>query len=282
MKWPRLRWVCRPGLPTILDAPFGARPLRSYTTSRGTTRHDPALNVWRRASPRCVNTDKSRDITATVTTQRARMHIAPLFPTPLIQADLPGAGDVCRALRAAILTREQHDPGVQHSNLGGWQSAADFFEWGGDAATLLRASMIEVANRYTAILESTSFSQHPIEWRINAWANVNRAGQINDLHAHPGAFWSAVFYVDDGGADGGDTCGGAIEFTDPRGYGPLMHAPMLKFAIEHCASAGLSELRFPKTGRLFMFPAWLAHRTTAFHGAAPRISIAANFAAQLG
>ena len=34
-------------------------------------------------------------------------------------------------LKRVILERERKDEGVQHSNLGGWQSSWDFESWGG-------------------------------------------------------------------------------------------------------------------------------------------------------
>ena len=64
------------------------------------------------------------------------------------------------------------------------------------------------------------------------WANVNRSGHGNEFHSHPGAFWSAVYYVDDGGIDADPSLGGELEFMDPRGPLPAMNAPHLGYATE--------------------------------------------------
>jgi hypothetical protein len=60
-------------------------------------------------------------------------------------------------------------------------------------------------------------------------------GHGNEFHSHPGSFWSAVYYVDDGGIDADPSLGGELEFMDPRGPGPAMYAPQLAYG-----SAGLS------------------------------------------
>lgn len=204
------------------------------------------------------------------------MRIEPLFPTPLIVAQLPGSESLCADLRTQILAREQESRGVARSNCGGWQSTPDFFDWAGEQGGVLRAAMLEVVDHYTGVFEATEIVRKRLDWRVGAWANVNRSGASNDMHYHPASFWSAVFYVDDGGAS--EKTGGAIEFVDPRGSAPIMYAPEVKIAIAHCASAGLGERYYPKTGELFMFPSWLSHRVTAYSGDGERISIAANFA----
>lgn len=207
------------------------------------------------------------------------MKIDGLFPTPLISSVLNGSGPLCAGLRQTILAKADVDSGVQHSNNGGWQSEADFPAWSGDIGANLIAAVREVADHFTGVLQGGQLTRSRLEWKINAWANVTRAGASNDFHYHPGAYWSSVFYVDDGGIDGGEELGGALEFADPRGPLPLMHAPEVKMTMSGCTTAGLGERIYPKTGMLVLFPAWLGHRVTAYTGAGTRISIAINFAA---
>ena len=91
------------------------------------------------------------------------------------------------------------------------------------------------------------------------------------------AFWSAVYYVDDGGAGPDD--GGELFFHDPRGLMPAMHDPLLKFRIEGCVTAGYTESLRPEPGLLVVFPSWLLHGVDPFHGVRPRVSVAFNFGA---
>ena len=198
------------------------------------------------------------------------------FATPLVILDLPEGADINQALRAAIFAREQASPGVAHSNLGGWQSDADFLSWGGEAGALVVGRARELANRLTCDRRGAPVA---IEWKINAWANVNRTGHANEFHTHPGAYWSASYYVDDGygPATGPEAAGGEFEIQDPRGVAPAMYAPLLAFATQGGRSVGASELIPPKAGRLMIFPAWLSHGVRPYAGAGVRISVALNF-----
>jgi uncharacterized protein (TIGR02466 family) len=204
------------------------------------------------------------------------MDIKLLFPTPLIQLDLQN-GELVSQLRRAILEREATTTGALHSNDGGWQSADDFAAWSGDAGATLVAAVREAVNRLTGYFDGAALTRAEVDWRLQAWANINRAGSANHSHFHPGAFWSACFYVDDGGIDGGDALGGAIEFTDPRGALPMMYAPKLKMLASNCLTAGLGERVYPKTGTLLIFPAWLNHSVTRYTGTEARISVTVNF-----
>lgn len=205
------------------------------------------------------------------------MRVQNLFPTPLICAEVKEAA-LCAKLKARILARESESAGVVRSNSGGWQSGADFLDWSGEEGALLVAAVQEVVDQFTGVFGSSGLERVRLQWRVNAWANINRSGAANDLHYHPGAYWSAVFYVDDGGIDGAPTLGGGIEFVDPRGPAPLMAAPSVKMLAPDCATAGLGEIHYPKTGELLVFPAWLGHRVTAYRGVGARISVAMNFA----
>ena len=55
----------------------------------------------------------------------------------MVVATLPDAASLNAELKRFILERERRDQGVQHSNLGGWQSSWDFDDWGGAPARRL-------------------------------------------------------------------------------------------------------------------------------------------------
>jgi uncharacterized protein (TIGR02466 family) len=153
--------------------------------------------------------------------------------------------------------------------------------WGGVPAVKLLAIGRNLANRVTTDREGNKGAgPYPgyfaVTWRGNMWANVNRTGQANEFHSHPGAYWSAVYYVDDGGIDADETLGGELEFMDPRGALPAMNAPHLAIAMPGGLAAGATWKVRPKPGRLVMFPAWLMHQVRPYRGTAERISIAFN------
>ena len=201
-----------------------------------------------------------------------RFDVFALFPTPVVHYEVPGSAELNAELRAVIERQEKSDAGTEHSNFGGWQSSWDMDKWGGMPAIKLLAHMRNTANRVTCNRQGQSVV---VTWKANMWANINRSGHGNEFHSHPGSFWSAVYYVDDGGIDADPALGGELEFMDPRGPGPAMYAPQLAFGNAGL-SVGANETVRPRSGRLVMFPAWLLHQVRPYRGAAQRISIAFN------
>jgi uncharacterized protein (TIGR02466 family) len=205
---------------------------------------------------------------------RLQAEIRSYFATPVVVATLADAEPLNAELKRVILGRERQDQGVQHSNLGGWQSSWDFESWGGPPARRLLDAARDLATRLTS---DRAGKPVRIAWKSNAWANVNRRGHGNEFHTHPGCYWSGTYYVDDGGAGEDHTLGGEFEMQDPRGVAPAMYAPTLGFAVPGGQSAGASELIRPKAGQMVLFPSWLLHAVRPYHGERERISVAFNF-----
>jgi uncharacterized protein (TIGR02466 family) len=197
----------------------------------------------------------------------------PAFSTPILLVDVPDAAAMNAELVDTLLAREKEQSSKSHSTLGGWQSTWDIDSWAGAGATRLLAIGSTIANQATVDRYGKPVS---INWRWNMWANINRRGHGNELHAHPGSFWSGVYYVDDGGTFDDPSLCGELEFLDPRAPGAAMYAPHLAFALPGGLSVGTKETVRPKTGRLVMFPAWLLHQVQPYRGNARRISIAFN------
>jgi len=183
--------------------------------------------------------------------------IQPLFATPVAVALHPEAAALNPDLKRTILAQEKKAPSTQHSNLGGWQSTWDMQAWGGEATAHIVEAARAIANKMTARRDGRQMA--PINWAVNIWANVNRSGHGNEFHTHPGAMWSAVYYVDDGGVGQNPALGGEFEMQDPRGVAPAMYAPEISFAGPGGASMGASEVLRPQAGMMVMFPSWLSH-----------------------
>ncbi len=196
-----------------------------------------------------------------------------LFPTPVAILAVPDAARINDAMEARILEREKAVESVRHSNWGGWQSPTDFPDWCGPEGEVVLEIAQNLARGLTADRQGKNLK---LRWRLNAWANVNRHGQGNEFHTHPGAYWSATYYVRDGGAGENPDVGGEFEIQDPRGVAPAMLAPMLAFRTAGGQSVGASEVIVPRAGNLVMFPSWLSHGVRPYHGDDVRISIAMN------
>jgi len=208
-----------------------------------------------------------------VTQNEIKADVLRLFSTPLVMADLPTAAKLNPRLAQTILERAASDPGTQHSNLGGWQSTWDMEEWGGQPLKRVLSAARSLADSMTVDRDGKPVT---VRWRINCWANVNRAGEANEFHTHPGAFWSGCYYVDDGGISEDPSLGGGFEVQDPRGVAPAMYAPMLTFAGPGGPSVGASYTLRPHSGLLVLFPSWLQHAARPYRGKKMRISIAFN------
>lgn len=206
-------------------------------------------------------------------TPTTKINVQPLFATPVALAPLPNAETINAALRATILDRAERVPSTAHSNLGGWQSSWDLPDWGGEETKLLLSFVRQLADKFTA---DRNGQPAPQDWQMNAWANVNRSGHGNEFHTHPGCMWSAVYYVDDGGAAADPSLGGEFEIQDPRGVAPAMYRPEIVPAVPGGAAMGASELVQPIAGTVMMFPSWVSHAVRPYTGEGTRISIAIN------
>ncbi|HEX3984808.1 MAG TPA: TIGR02466 family protein [Acidisoma sp.] len=204
---------------------------------------------------------------------RVEINIRGLFATPVAAVELPDAAARNAELRRIILDHREKSPSVQASNAGGWHSDRAILDWGGPRMGEIIAAARHVAGQMTA--DRHGQTVHP-NWTVQAWANVNGPGDGNICHYHPGSFWSGTYYVDDGGCADDPALGGEFEMIDPRGPGPGMYAPGLKFAGDDGASVGSGETIRPRPGLLFLFPSWLFHQVRPYRGSALRISIAFN------
>ena len=202
------------------------------------------------------------------------IHLQGLFATPVAAIMLPDFEERNAALEETILRRRETHPSLDASNNGGWHSSRDFAEWSGPHGRDLLSRARSAATQLTRDRQGNPVKPN---WIVEAWANVNQADSSNACHFHPGSFWSACYYVADGGRLDNPDFGGEFAMMDPRGAAPMMHAPMLKFAGEGGLSAGSAETIVPRPGLLFIFPSFLLHAVRPYRGNSLRISIAINF-----
>ncbi|WAT18215.1 2OG-Fe(II) oxygenase family protein [Aurantiacibacter sp. MUD11] len=198
-----------------------------------------------------------------------------LFSTPFVIDQLQSEAGIA-ALRQAIEAERVRDTaGISVSNIGGWHSNTRMLDWGGEAAKALVFKAMTMADEQTVDAKSPEGSR--FGWIPELWANVNRKGHANQYHTHPGSFWSAVAYVDDGyEGDDDPALGGELQLLDPRMPMIRMTAPDLRLR-DGSGQPMPSEVSIrPRTGMIVMFPSWLQHAVRPFHGEGTRISIAIN------
>ena len=187
-----------------------------------------------------------------------------VFTTPIFSHLLPDAGALNAELRAIILDRERATASQAKSNQGGWQSAADFFAWGGEAVGALERharTAVKVATARLGISLSSG-----LEFDLFGWAAVNRRGHYNTGHVHPGATWSGVYYVDPG-EEPAEATGAAIEFAHP------VTAALMSFFPGLLPSARVVK---PRAGLTILFPSYLQHSVRMYGGDRPRVCVPFN------
>jgi uncharacterized protein (TIGR02466 family) len=147
-------------------------------------------------------------------------------------------------------------------------------DWGGAEARALARWIGDLALLHTR--DPASAEAPRFRWGARMWANVSTRGAANAAHAHPGALWSAVYYVDDGGADADPGAGGELVLVDPR-Y-PLVQqaAPDLLILGSGGAPMRAEQPIRPRAGMVVLFPSWLMHFVRPYRGEGTRISVALN------
>ena len=215
---------------------------------------------------------------ATGSSSQGQPQVARLFDTPVIVDVLPDHVELNRQLRETILARREQDEGIQVSNVGGWHSDVKMVKWGGEAAARLLERIIADVDKFTVDVRSEGRTRYG--WYAEMWANVSPPGAANQYHAHPGSFWSAVYYVDDGyGGSADDTLGGELILLDPRMPAVAMNTPDLRFRQPGQRPEQREKYMRPASGRIVIFPAWLSHAVRPYKGSDLRISVAVNLSA---
>ncbi len=196
-----------------------------------------------------------------------------LFPTPILKARPPNADALNRALLESISAHRAGNPGIDRSNIGGWHSDTDMTAWGGEPARSLATFAIEEVSSH--MVDVARAGKRKFDWSIEMWANVNRSGDANQLHCHPAAYWSGVYYPDPGGAER-ESGGGELVVEDPRYPLAYMTVPDLLLKNDDESPMYSQVAIRPEPGLLVLFPSWLRHSVRPHRGERERVSIALN------
>jgi uncharacterized protein (TIGR02466 family) len=190
-----------------------------------------------------------------------------LFASPLLAHVWSDGPELNAQLRERILEHARRHPGEELTNVGGWHSQPGGLEFCGSAGERLIRHMRDMTEEATLRLY-TEFSRprEPLNWTLHAWANVNRRGDFNKMHTHPGATWSGVYYVDHGETTP-DAEGTALHLSDPCPARTNIFFPALSTS---------NILIKPEPGLMVLFPSYLPRAVLPHRGDRPRISIAFN------
>jgi uncharacterized protein (TIGR02466 family) len=158
---------------------------------------------------------------------------------------------------------------AKRTNFGGWHYASDLFKLEEPVVGEFREEMEQHVQAFLNYFRPEGRKKKD-RFRLEGWINVNRTGDYNVLHCHPGCFLSATYFV----RVPPDMKGGEIVFRDPRGPAVAMYeTPGIDLPW---VGSGTGIPFTPTPGQLLLFPSWLEHRVECFEGSGERISIAFN------
>ncbi len=188
-----------------------------------------------------------------------------LWPTLLLRRRLPGHEAANRALLDLVRELEE-----ENKDLTTDYREVNLLALDHPAAAWLK----DCANKTTIDYLRRVGMNYPVNWGLQAWANVNRLGDYHDPHNHPHAYLSGTYYVQvpkeqDPLETRKDVRPGAISFYDPRG------------AVNMSAIRGDPQIEAeytlrPAAGEMLLWPAFLLHFVHPNLASRPRVSISFN------
>lgn len=188
-----------------------------------------------------------------------------LWPTHLMDVRLPGAEQANPVLAALI---EEMDAG--RAQMTTEYLAGDFFSHRHPAVQWLKSCVERAVVDYA---RGTGVG-YPVDFRIQAWPNVNRFGDYHDLHNHPHSWLSGTYYVrvpkgEDAPPGRDDRTPNAISFYDPRPQANML-------AIRDDPQVDPEHRLVPEAGQMLVWPAFLHHMVHVNLSREARISVSFN------
>jgi len=212
--------------------------------------------------------------------------IRKLFATPLYHANLDDA-KLRRRVKTLILGRQneshRHRRPPQGPHARVFESRFDFLD-GTDATAIetLRSVLLTHLQAFLAVVQERPPDDVGMEHiRFHSWFHITAAGGYFQPHNHPNASWSLVYCVDNGHESRcpEEVQSGFLVFTDPRSTASMYLDRFNRRQHRDVSFDGVKY--FLQNNDLVIFPSYVKHHVTPYYGTAKRITVAANFWADL-
>lgn len=188
-----------------------------------------------------------------------------LWPTHLMRIALPGADQANPVISQLI---EERDAAAAQMTTGYLEAdlLADPHPALGWLKSCIERGVVDYA-KGTGV-------DYPIDFNLQAWANVNRFGDYHDLHNHPHSWLSGTYYVrvpegDEAPPGRDDRTPNAISFFDPRPQANML-------AIRNDPQVDPEHRIRPRAGEMLIWPAFLHHMVHVNLSNEARISVSFN------
>lgn len=207
------------------------------------------------------------------------MDLTPAFAVPVGSTCLEPCEALNRDLQQLLLaheTREFENSAPSHvPQPAMFESRIDLFTWPEPCIQALRHFVLESVFRFAMAASATNAAEFA-RLRLNnhTWFHVTRNTGHFVSHNHALASWSAVYCVSDGAAPAGASRGGLLRLFDPRVGADAFVDPANR-DLRRPFGVGDLDLQL-KPGQLVVFPSYLFHEVTPYHGDGARITVASN------
>ena len=184
-----------------------------------------------------------------------------IFPSIVHVFDVNGFNEVQNQLIDYAYDLKKKEPvGVSISNQGGWQSSSFSVN---DENDVLHHFLINCLAGFPVIDESYNI-------KIDAWVNINKPGDYNMKHFHPGVDLAGVLWVKV------PKDSGNIIFDNPTGFQTYTEVESYTKDFKDSNNYYHTYYFSPTEGRMLVFPSHLQHQVRENKSNEDRISVSFN------
>ncbi len=186
-----------------------------------------------------------------------------IFPVSIHQFRINDFDDMKgKLINYAYDTKKKDSLGAIISNRGGWQSSPIDFT---------KNDNLFLSNFLSNCLSELPFLDcDRIDYRMDAWININKNGDYNLKHNHPTSIFSGVLWL-----KCPEKCG-EIVFTSPYDFVGFREHKLYSDEFQKEHSAYLAYNFKPVEGCILLFPSHLLHHVNVNESDEDRISVAFN------
>jgi len=187
-----------------------------------------------------------------------------IFPTVIHELKVEKFKSIKDKLVEFVYKQQEEDlDGVNFSNVGGWQSQSNYNTYD----NILLSTVSETLMSYfkNDVLDMTKEIKYE-----GLWININRKGNHNATHNHPGCHIAGVFWI-----NSPPGCGN-LEMQSPHSFSMGTEMMMYTEDFQKKSSAYPVYMFPPTEGSILLFPACINHRVTLNQSDEDRISSAFN------
>ena len=187
-----------------------------------------------------------------------------IFPTVVHELKMENFKSLKKELVQFVYEEQKKDPeGLRFSNMGGWQSQPTYNTHNNVLLSAISNTLMSYFKN--DILDMTKEIRYE-----GLWMNINKKGNHNATHDHPGCHMAGVFWIHSPGE-----CG-LLELQNPHSFS--MGTEMMMYTEEFQKKSNAYPVyMFPPTeGSILLFPSCINHRVTVNESDGERVSSAFN------